>query len=136
MTRKQRHSIRLKGYDYWQSGSNFVTICTRNRQCLFSDIEDGMMVLSDTGEMVQCLWGYILRYYADVETDAFVIMPDHVHAIVVLSPFCGCGGNLSAVKGNRKKTGEKTLTSASNPVRGRFFHQISIVLFGSRLHNT
>ncbi|ACD89859.1 MAG: hypothetical protein HGA57_00260 [Chlorobium limicola] len=92
MTRKQRHSIRLKGYDYSQPGAYFVTICAHNRLCLFGAIENGDMYLNGAGEMVQSVWDEISRYYADVEADAFVIMPNHVHAIVVLSRFRGCDG--------------------------------------------
>jgi len=99
MTWKQRHSIRLKGYDYSQSGVYFVTICAHNRQCLFGAVEDGDMYLNGAGEMVQAVWNEILRYYAGVETGAFVIMPNHVHAIVVLSGCCGCDRPAQGVDG-------------------------------------
>ena len=99
MTWKQRHSIRLKGYDYSQSGAYFVTICAHNRQCLFGAVEDGDMYLNGAGEMVQTVWNEIPRYYAGVEPGAFVIMPDHVHAIVVLSGCCGCDGPAQGVDG-------------------------------------
>ena len=51
-----RRSIRLTGYDYKQSGAYFVTIVTRNRVCLFGDISDGEMVLSDTGRIAEMSW--------------------------------------------------------------------------------
>ncbi|NTV07897.1 MAG: hypothetical protein HGA81_04735 [Chlorobium limicola] len=85
MTRRQRYSVCLKGYDYEQSGAYFVTICTNNRLCLFGDIEDGNIYLHGYSEVVQSVWNETPRYYAGVASDAFVIMPDHVHAIVDLS---------------------------------------------------
>jgi hypothetical protein len=48
-----RHSIRLKGYDYAQAGAYFVTICTRDRECLFGEILDGVMVMNEAGRMVE-----------------------------------------------------------------------------------
>jgi putative transposase len=48
-------SIRLKGYDYSQSGLYFITICTQNRACLFGKIENGVMILNDAGRMVETM---------------------------------------------------------------------------------
>jgi len=48
-----RHSIRLDEYDYSQRGAYFVTICTRNRECLFGNLVDGKMMLNDTGKMIE-----------------------------------------------------------------------------------
>ena len=47
-----RRSRRLKGYDYSQAGAYFITICTRNRECLLGEIADGGMVLNDAGRML------------------------------------------------------------------------------------
>jgi len=79
-----RRSIRLKGYDYAQAGTYFVTICMQNRECLFGDIVDGEMVLNDAGRMVQNVWDEIPKYYADIETDECVIMPNHIHGIIII----------------------------------------------------
>ena len=72
---KQRRSIRLKDYDYRQSGAYFVTIVTQNRRCLFGDVVDGKMQLNDAGEMVQVVWEELSKNYQGVETDHFVVMP-------------------------------------------------------------
>ncbi len=79
-----RRSIRLQGYDYARSGAYFVTICTRNRECLFGEIIDGQMVLNDAGGIVQAAWDDLPNHYADVELDECVVMPNHVHGIVVI----------------------------------------------------
>lgn len=81
---RQRRSIRLKNYDYSQAGAYFVTICAQNRECLFGEIVDGVMQLNDAGLMVQSVWNDIPTFYPNVETDAFVVMPNHIHGVVVL----------------------------------------------------
>ncbi len=79
-----RRSIRLKGYDYSQAGAYFVTVCTQDRACLFGDAADGEMRLNDAGRMVHSIWNEMSAFYLGVETDEFVVMPNHVHGIVVL----------------------------------------------------
>jgi len=79
-----RKTIRLREYDYSQTGFYFVTICTQNRAPLFGDIIDGLMVLNEAGRMVQTVWNDMSAYYPDVLLDEFVIMPNHVHGIVIV----------------------------------------------------
>lgn len=82
--RCHRRSIRLKGYDYSQSGAYFVTIVAQDRACLFGEVVDGEMCLNDAGRMVGQIWEEIPSFYPGVETDAFVIMPNHIHGIIIL----------------------------------------------------
>ena len=84
--RHHRRSIRLKDYDYALAGAYTVTVCAQNRACLFGEIVDGAMRLGQAGAMVQTTWEEIPTYYPGVQVDAFVVMPNHVHGIVVLSP--------------------------------------------------
>ena len=77
--------MRLKGYDYSQAGAYFVTICTQDRECLFGDVVDGEMRLNDAGYMVHRIWNDLSVKYPDIETDEFVVMPNHVHGIIMLS---------------------------------------------------
>jgi len=79
-----RHSIRLKGYDYTQAGAYFITICTHGRECLFGEVVDGEMRLNDAGRMIESVWNEMPAFYPGVNTDGFVVMPNHVHGIVVL----------------------------------------------------
>ncbi len=84
-TLPQRRSPRLQGYDYTQSGAYFVTICTHNRTHLFGQISDaGEMQLSAAGEIVQQCWVAIPEHFLSIELDAFVVMPNHIHGILVL----------------------------------------------------
>ena len=96
---KNRQSIRLKNYDYSKSGLYFVTICTENRECLFGDIVDGKMVLNDVGNMIQKLWNKITERFNMVELDEFVIMPNHIHGIVII-----VGAGLVPARGERATT--------------------------------
>jgi putative transposase len=79
-----RRSIRLQGYDYSQTGAYFITICTQNRECLFGEITDGEMKMNDAGWMIQTIWDEMPIHYRGVETDEFVVMPNHIHGIVVI----------------------------------------------------
>jgi putative transposase len=89
--RHHRRSIRLKGYDYSQAGAYFVTICTQDRACLFGDVVNGEMLLNAAGRMVQTVWDDVPNHYPGVELDAFVVMPNHVHGIVVVAGFAPTG---------------------------------------------
>jgi putative transposase len=79
-----RHSIRLKGYDYAQAGAYFVTMVTRQREFLFGEIVNKEMELNPNGEIVQKWWGEISNHFANVETGAFVVMPNHIHGIIFI----------------------------------------------------
>ncbi|MBN1197023.1 MAG: hypothetical protein JXA62_06425 [Candidatus Aminicenantes bacterium] len=79
-----RRSIRLRGFDYSSVGAYFVTICTHKHKCVFGEVINSQMVLNDAGMMVQEVWDQIRGNYTGVETDEFVIMPNHIHGIIVL----------------------------------------------------
>jgi putative transposase len=79
-----RRSIRLKGYDYSQAGAYFVTICVHQRECLLGEIVNGEMRLSRFGKIVRYAWLDLPKHYPHVVLDAFCIMPNHVHFVIVL----------------------------------------------------
>jgi len=81
-----RKSIRLQGYDYTSAGLYFITICTHQRQCLFGTIVDSEMRLSDYGQIVSDEWVRSRVIRQEIDLDAWVIMPNHVHGIVVILP--------------------------------------------------
>ena len=84
--RRRRRSIRLREFDYTQHGAYFVTICTQNRMCIFGDIVNGEMRVNDIGRVAQLLWDEIPAHFPEVETDAWVVMPNHVHGVLVITP--------------------------------------------------
>jgi len=80
-----RRSIRLRGYDYSTPGAYFVTIVAHGRLCLFGDVVDGALRLNEAGRMVERVWQELAHHYVGVELDAFIVMPNHVHGIIVLT---------------------------------------------------
>ena len=82
----QRRHLRLKGYDYSQPGAYFVTIVTQARSCLFGEIRDGKMSLNESGEMVRRQWENLTSRLSNIKLDAFIVMPNHLHGIIVLNP--------------------------------------------------
>ena len=83
--RHHRRSIRLKGYDYSQAGAYFITLCTQDRACLFGKVVNGEMRLNDAGRMVLAEWNRLPERFPRVVLDAFVVMPNHVHGILVIT---------------------------------------------------
>jgi len=91
MPKWNRRSIRLTGYDYSEAGAYFVTACTQGRECLFGEVIEGEMKLNDTGRMIQTVWDELPGYYPGVDTDEFILMPNHIHGIIILTPNVGAG---------------------------------------------
>lgn len=80
-----RRSIRLKGYDYSQSGLYFITICCQDRICRFGQVENGKMILNEYGQIAHDEWLKLSRRFSNFELDVFQIMPNHMHGIIALN---------------------------------------------------
>ena len=80
-----RHSIRLSEYDYTRSGAYFVTICTANREPLFGRIVEGAMFLNELGAVVLECWEWLSKQYSYVTLDTSILMPNHLHGIIVVN---------------------------------------------------
>jgi REP element-mobilizing transposase RayT len=79
-----RRSIRLPEFDYKQAGAYFVTICTQNRESLFGEAVDGEIQLNDAGRLVEASWQDLTSRFADISLDVFVVMPNHIHGIILV----------------------------------------------------
>lgn len=79
-----RRSIRLKGYDYTQPGYYFITICTQNHVCLFGEIRDGEIILNQYGQITHNEWMKTADIRPNIELGPFVIMPNHIHGIIII----------------------------------------------------
>ena len=79
-----RRSIRLSHYDYSQPGAYFITMVTHGRDCLFGKIVRGDMQLSAMGQIAEEHWRLIPEHFLHVALGAYVIMPDHVHGIIII----------------------------------------------------
>ncbi len=78
----KRKSIRLKGYDYSQAGLYFITICIKNRECLFGNIKNGKMILNDACKMVEKWYYELENKYPDIKCNEIIVMPNHTHFII------------------------------------------------------
>uniref|UniRef100_Q3ARJ0 Transposase IS200-like domain-containing protein n=1 Tax=Chlorobium chlorochromatii (strain CaD3) TaxID=340177 RepID=Q3ARJ0_CHLCH len=77
-----RRSIRLKDYDYTQVGLYFITICCQDRTCRFGRIENGEMILNEHGKIAHNEWMKTREIRPNVELGEFIVMPNHIHAII------------------------------------------------------
>ena len=78
-------SARALWWNYGWAGAYFITICTRNREHFFGEIQNGIMHLSHTGVLADVFWHEIPHHAKNVELGAFVVMPNHVHGILILN---------------------------------------------------
>jgi putative transposase len=132
--RHDRQSIRLKGYDYSQPGVYSVTICTEGRACVLGEVVEGRMVLSAAGEIVQANWDGLPEHYPHVRLDAFQIMPNHVHAIIVL-----VGDEVGAGPGGRLTSGEHNDVQPRRPApvdKYKTRHSVSEIIRSFKAYTT
>ncbi|TVQ50061.1 MAG: transposase [Gloeocapsa sp. DLM2.Bin57] len=105
-----RRSIRLPEYDYSQSGMYFITICTYQKQCLFGEINQGQMYLNQIGKMVAQEWLNSAKIRQEITLDEWIIMPNHIHGIVIIEKETDFnqginhqkGASLAPLQGGRK----------------------------------
>ena len=84
--RHHRHSIRLRHYQYDTAGDYAVTICAAHKEQLFGSIGNGTMQLNESGRAVEAEWLNLTVRYPNVVLDEFILMPNHLHGIIFLSP--------------------------------------------------
>jgi len=90
----KRKQNRLKEYDYSQGGYYFVTICVNERRNYFGKVEGTKCVLNDYGKTIKRILENIPVLYPYVNIDYYIIMPDHIHAIIIIDP-----SNINVVTG-------------------------------------
>ena len=78
-------SARLKNFDYASKGAYFITICTKNRVLTLGNIKNSQMSYSDQGKIVHDIWQKIPEQFAHVDIGDFVIMPNHIHGIIIIN---------------------------------------------------
>lgn len=81
---KQRKQNRLQVYDYSNTGWYYVTICTKDHKNYLGKIENQKMVLNDIGKTVVEYWNNIELLHKNIEIDYYVIMPNHIHGIIII----------------------------------------------------
>ena len=108
--RHHRRSMRWRGYDYASFGAYFVTICTQGSLCLFGEVVGGEMRVNAAGEMVWHWWRELAIKWPCVEPSDAVVMPNHVHGIVVLHP-----APVDAVKDGHSQNAVRCVGPAPTP---------------------
>jgi putative transposase len=94
--RHRRRSLRAKWQDYSAAGCYFVTICSYERECIFGEIVDGAASLSEPGRIVEFHWRETPSIRRYVTIDAFVVMPNHLHGIITITPLEAIAENRSS----------------------------------------
>lgn len=142
MERRQlpnRRSIRLPEFDYAQNAAYFVTVCAAGRQCLFGQIVAEEVCLSPVGEVINAVWQETPSHFPDLILDEWVVMPNHLHGIVVLLASAGTrrtshdrprglkAGSLGAVVGSFKSAVSRRVAasdlSAVQPLWQRNYYE-------------
>ena len=139
MNLPKRKRTRLKNYDYSTPGAYFITICTHNKQCLLSHIagaihESPENILTPYGEIVNQEILKIESHYTNVRVDKYVIMPNHIHMMIVISqteginPFPTKKCDISNIIGKFKAGVSRTVGNA-------FMHSADKKLWQSSFHD-
>jgi REP element-mobilizing transposase RayT len=84
----QRKPTRLHGFNYANNGYYFVTICVKNRKAYFGNVVDRQMILNQLGEIIESSWLDLINHYNNCLLDEYIIMPNHMHGIVVINNQC------------------------------------------------
>lgn len=97
-----RRSIRLGGYDYAHAGEYFLTVCTYGHECILAAIENEEVTVTEIGKIVKEEWLRTPAVRPNVQLDEFIVMPNHLHGIVIIKNdiFVGANGN-SPQRGKR-----------------------------------
>ncbi len=113
-------SARLPAWDYSRNAAYFITICTAKRQHYFGEIINREMQLSETGRMAYRCWQAIPDHFPSVFLDAFVVMPNHTHGIIIIDKPGNDGrvvGNNAAIENGTVVETRHALSLPSNPQR-------------------
>lgn len=89
-------TCRLKSHDYSGNAAYFVTICTKDMIQYFGNVNGGKMILNDFGEYTQKCWNDIPKHFPNVSLKEFVIMPNHIHGIIIQKQYNNSHANKAA----------------------------------------
>ncbi|MFH1161430.1 MAG: transposase [bacterium] len=119
-----RRSIRLKGYDYSREGMYFITICSHGRDHLFGKIENGKMILNPMGQIARHEWIKTTEIRTNITLGEYVVMPNHIHGIVVIN---GLPGIVGAYGNTPLRSPTKTVGAIVRGYKSAVTKQINIL---------
>ena len=82
-----RRLNRLEGYDYSRPGQYFVTVCIKDKECILGDVQNDIMIENKIGKIVRKVYSDIPNYYKNIKLDEFIIMPNHIHSIIIITKY-------------------------------------------------
>jgi putative transposase len=127
-------SARLQSWDYGWNAAYFVTICTKDRECFFGNIVNGVMNLSGAGIIVDILWHETKNHATNIELGEFIVMPNHLHGIIILN--ADDNMNTTAKSGLNVETGhalslqQQSLTPGEQRFRNQGKNTLSSIVGG------
>jgi REP element-mobilizing transposase RayT len=83
--KKDRKLNRWPGYDYSRPGLYYITICTKDRYAYFGKVQNNLVYLNNLGQVALKYWIKIPEIYNNVELDEYIIMPNHIHGILIIN---------------------------------------------------
>jgi REP element-mobilizing transposase RayT len=117
-------SCRLKGHDYSCGSKYFITICTQGRDLWFGNILNHQLILSESGKIADELWRELPKHFPYVSLDEFVVMPDHVHGIVIINTQSDAADTLQSTVETLHATSLQQQQQQQNP-KNEFMSSIS-----------
>jgi putative transposase len=102
-------STRYRGYDYSSPGKYFITICTKNKKPYFGEVVNGKMILSETGQIAEKFWREIPGHFPNIKLDEYIIMPDHIHGIIIIVETPKLGVSTAKLGASTAKLGVSTI---------------------------
>ena len=124
-----RKRTRLPGFDYSQPGAYFITACAHNQRCIFGGVAGNLVRLSKYGHIVQDIWLSLPQYYSYISLDAFIVMPNHIHGILIYTGTNGdcqrvaLPGVVGSLKSYSTRTINKLRSNSTPPVWQRGFYE-------------
>jgi REP element-mobilizing transposase RayT len=118
----ERKLNRLAGYDYSTPGSYFITICVKNRDSVFGEIKNSIMILNEFGKIIDQQWNWLFNQYDYIEKDEYIIMPNHFHGIIQIAGIVGNGRDRSLRQPNRKIKPIPELIGALKTTSSKLIH--------------
>lgn len=120
---QRKESPRLDDFDYTNPGYYFVTICTKHKIHYFGGIHDHKMTLNDIGQIANDIWQSIPDHYPNVSLDEYVIMPNHIHGIIIIrenADYKNVGTAHCAVRRTSNGAAIKRTEQCSVPTKTRY----------------
>ncbi len=114
-------TTRLRNYNYASDGRYFITICTHGREHLFGNIKNGKMQLNAYGTIIENCWFDLVNHYPNLQLDAFVVMPNHIHGIMIIDNSKNMGGAIvsgdSVLADSVVETGFKPVSTTTDAIQ-------------------